>query len=87
MRHAEIREGAEHNGWLRECNVEGVEPFIERNRAMHERAARSARTVQLIRGRRRGTTLNRFPVELMTVVAQLVWSTRGEIEVWNVKAE
>jgi hypothetical protein len=74
-----LEEGFRCNGWL----LEGApELYLERNKAMHERARKSVYTLLLIRKLRR-TALSSFPKEVVREIAQFVYFTRGEISVWQ----
>jgi hypothetical protein len=67
------------NGWLLDF---APEQYLERNRDMHEQARKSVYTLLLIRKLRR-TALSTFPKEVVREVAQFVYSSRGEISVWQ----
>jgi Ran GTPase-activating protein (RanGAP) involved in mRNA processing and transport len=74
-----LDEGFRCNGWL----LEGApEKYLERNNAMHLRARKSVYTLLLIRKLRR-TALSSFPKEVVREIAQFVYSSRGEISVWQ----
>jgi hypothetical protein len=74
-----LDEGFHYNGWLLEW---APEQYIERNEAMHLQARNSAYTLLLIRKLRR-TALSSFPKELVREIAQFLYSTRGEVSVWQ----
>jgi hypothetical protein len=74
-----LEEGFQCNGWL----LDGVpEQYLERNKATHLRARKSACTLLLIRKLRR-EALSSFPKEVVREIAQFVYSSRGEISVWQ----
>jgi hypothetical protein len=74
-----LEEGFRCNGWL----LDGApEQYLERNKAMHLRARKSVYTLLLIRKLRR-TVLSSFPKEVVREIAQFVYSTRGEVSVWQ----
>jgi hypothetical protein len=56
--------------------------YLERNKAMHLQARKSVYTLLLIR-KLRMTFLSSFPKEVVREIAQFVYSTRGEISVWQ----
>jgi hypothetical protein len=74
-----LEEGFRCNGWLLES---APEQYLERNKAMHLQARKSAYTLLLIRKLRR-TALSSFPKEVVREIAQFVYSSRGEISVWQ----
>jgi hypothetical protein len=76
-----LEEGFRCNGWLL---LSAPEQYLERNKTMHLRARKSAYALLLIRKLRR-TALSSFPKEVVREVAQFVYSTRGEIEAWDLK--
>jgi hypothetical protein len=74
-----LEEGFRCNGWLLDW---APDQYLERNKAMHLRARKSTYTLLLIRKLRR-TALSSFPKEVVREIAQLVYSSRGEISVWQ----
>jgi hypothetical protein len=76
-----LDEGFRCNGWLLH---QAPKQYLERNKAMHLRARKSAYTLLLIRKLRR-TALSSFPKEVVREIAQFVYSSRGEIEAWDLK--
>jgi predicted PhzF superfamily epimerase YddE/YHI9 len=74
-----LGEGFRCNGWLLQ---DAPEQYLERNKAMHLRARKSVHTLLLIRKLRR-TALSLFPKEVVREIAQFVYSSRGEISVWQ----
>jgi hypothetical protein len=76
-----LEEGFRCNGWL----LGGApEQLMKRNKAMHSQARKSMYTLLLIRKLRR-TALSLFPKEVVREIAQFVYSSRGEVEVWNLR--
>jgi hypothetical protein len=76
-----LEEGFRCNGWLL---YEAPKQYLERNKAMHLRARKSVYTLLLIRKLRR-TALSAFPQEVVREIAQLIFGTRGEVDVWNLR--
>jgi hypothetical protein len=74
-----LDEGFLCNGWLLE---RAPQQYTERNKAMHLQARKSVFTLLLIRKLRR-TALSLFPKEVVREIAQFVYSSRGEISVWQ----
>jgi hypothetical protein len=74
-----LEEGFHCNGWLL---VGAPKQYLERNKAMQLQARKLAYTLLLIRKLRR-TALSSFPKEVVREIAQLVYSSRGEISVWQ----
>jgi hypothetical protein len=74
-----LEEGFCCNGWL----LAGApDQYLERNKAMHFQARKSAYTLLLIRKLRR-TALSSFPKEVVREIAQFVYSSWGEVSVWQ----
>jgi hypothetical protein len=74
-----LEEGFRCNGWL----LDGApEQYLERNKAMHLQARKSVYTLLLIRKLRR-TALSSFPKEVVREIAQFLYSSRGEVSVWQ----
>jgi hypothetical protein len=74
-----LEEGFRCNGWLlREAPAQ----YRERNKAMHLQARKLVYTLLLIRKLRR-TALSSFPKEVVREISQFVYSSRGEVDVWN----
>jgi predicted PhzF superfamily epimerase YddE/YHI9 len=74
-----LEEGFRCNGWLLES---APEQYLERNKAMHLRARESVDTLLLIRKLRR-TALSSLPKEVVREIAQFLYSSRGEVSVWQ----
>jgi hypothetical protein len=74
-----LEEGFRCNGWLLDF---APKRYLERNQAVHKRARTSVYVFLLIRKLRR-TALSSLPKELVREIAQLVYSSRGEIFVWQ----
>jgi hypothetical protein len=74
-----LEEGFRCNGWLL---VNAPKQYLERNKTMREQARKSVYTLLLIRKLRR-TALSSFPKELVREIAQFVYSSRGEVSVWQ----
>jgi hypothetical protein len=74
-----LEEGFRFNGWLLE---EAPKQYLVRNKAMHLQARKSVHTLLLICKLRR-TALSSFPKEMVREIAQFVYSSRGEISVWQ----
>jgi hypothetical protein len=74
-----LEEGFRCNGWLL---MDATEQYRERNKAMHLRARKSVYTLLLIRKLRR-TALSSFPKEVVHEIAQFVFSSQGEVSVWD----
>jgi hypothetical protein len=74
-----LEEGFRCNGWPLGCVPE---QYLKRNKAMHLRARKSVYSLLLIRKLRR-TALSLFPKELLREIAQFVYSSRGEVSVWQ----
>jgi hypothetical protein len=74
-----LEEGFRCNGWL----LDGApEQYLERNKAMHLQARKSVYTLLSIR-KLRMTALSSFPKDVVREIAQFVYSSRGEISVWQ----
>jgi hypothetical protein len=71
------------NGWLLD---QAPKQYLERNKAMQLQARKSAYTLLSIRKLRR-TALSSFPKEVVREIAQFVYSSRGEISVWQVNKQ
>jgi hypothetical protein len=78
-----LKEGYRCNGWLW---AGAPEQYLERNKAMHLQARKSVYTLLLIRKLRR-TALSSFPKEVVREIAQFVYSSRGEVSVWQVSEQ
>jgi hypothetical protein len=74
-----LEEGFCCNGWLLE---NAPQQYLERNKAMHEQSRKAVYTLLLIRKLRR-TALSWFPKEVVREIAQFVYSSRGELSVWQ----
>jgi hypothetical protein len=74
-----LDEGFRCNGWLLD---EAPEQYLQRNKAMHLQAKKSVYTLLLFRKLRR-TALSSFPKEVVREIAQFMYSSRGEISVWQ----
>jgi Ran GTPase-activating protein (RanGAP) involved in mRNA processing and transport len=74
-----LEEGFRCNGWLLD---RAPDQYLERNKAMHLQARKSVCMLLLIRKLRR-TALSSFPKEVLREIAQFVYSSRGEISVWQ----
>jgi hypothetical protein len=74
-----LEEGFRCNGWLLE---DAPEQYFERNKAMHLRARKSVYTILFIRKLRK-TALSLFPKEVVREIAQFVYSSRGEVSMWQ----
>jgi hypothetical protein len=74
-----LEEGFRCNGWLLD---KAPKQYLERNKAMHLQTRKSVCTLLLIRKLRR-TALSSFPKELVREIAQFVYSSRGEVSVWQ----
>jgi hypothetical protein len=74
-----LEEGFRCNGWLLET---APEQYLKRNKAMHLKARKSVYTLLLIRKLRR-TALSSFPKQVGREIAQFVYSSRGEVSVWQ----
>jgi hypothetical protein len=74
-----LDEGFHCNGWLLE---DAPKPYLERNKAMHLQARKSVYTLLLIRKLQR-TALSSFPKEVVREIAQFLYSSRGEVSVWQ----
>jgi hypothetical protein len=78
-----LEDGFRCNGWLLAC---APKQYLDRNKAMHLRARKSVYALLLIRKLRR-TTLSLFPKEVVREIAQFVYSSRGEVSVWQVNKQ
>jgi Ran GTPase-activating protein (RanGAP) involved in mRNA processing and transport len=70
-----LEEGFRCNWWLLD---HAPEQYLERNKAMHLQARKSVYTLLLIR-----KLLSSFPKEVVREITQFVYSSRGEISVWQ----
>jgi hypothetical protein len=75
----DLEEGFRCNGWLLE---NAPEQYLERNKSMHEQARKAVYALLLIRKLRR-TALSLFPKEVVREIAQFMYSSRGEVSLWQ----
>jgi hypothetical protein len=74
-----LEEGFRCNGWLLD---RAPKQYLVRNKAMRLQARKLVCTLLIIRKLRR-TALSSFPKEVVREIAQFVYSSRGEISVWQ----
>lgn len=80
---APLEDGFRSSGWLTLCLHSAALQYIHRNDAMHQRARDLVVLLLVIRKRRR-TLLSLLPKEVVREIAEMIYSTRGELEIWNV---
>lgn len=94
LHHISVDTHDDHNGLLISslCNhngnitlipdLDGSDEFTQRNKEMHEKTLRAV--VHWLALKKYGKT-NVFPKELMQIIAQHLWRTKSQIEVWEKK--